>query len=86
MEILLPAVLLHDIVVYPKGSAKSLRSSDDSADLAENILESYGYSQDKINRIYPTAYGRTATLTDLFQQALKEKYCRMLTGLTRLAQ
>jgi uncharacterized protein len=51
MEILLPAVLLHDIVVYPKGSAKSSGSSNDSADLAENILQSYGYSQYKINRI-----------------------------------
>jgi uncharacterized protein len=52
MDILLPAVLLHDIVVYPKGSAKSSRSSDDSADLAENILQRYGcYSQDKINLI-----------------------------------
>jgi uncharacterized protein len=40
MEILLLAVLLHDLVVYPKGSAKSSRSSDDSADLAENILYS----------------------------------------------
>jgi uncharacterized protein len=43
--------LLHDLVVYPKGSAKSSKSSDDSADLAENILQSYGYPQDKINRI-----------------------------------
>ena len=51
MEVLLLAVLLHDIVVYSKGSAKSSRSSDDSADLAENILQSYGYSQYKINRI-----------------------------------
>jgi uncharacterized protein len=51
MKILLPAVLLHDLVVYPKGSAKSSRSSEDSADLAENMLQSYGYSQDKINRI-----------------------------------
>ncbi len=51
MEILLPAVLLHDIVVYPKGSARSSRSPTDSADLAENILQSYGYSQYKINRI-----------------------------------
>jgi uncharacterized protein len=51
MEILLPAVLLHDLVVYPKGSAKSSRSSDDSADLAEKILQSYGYSQYKINQI-----------------------------------
>jgi uncharacterized protein len=51
MEILLPAVLLHDIVVYPKGGDKSSRSSDESADLAENILQEYGYSQDKINGI-----------------------------------
>jgi uncharacterized protein len=51
MEILLPAALLHDLVVYPKGSAKSSRSSEDSADLAENMLQGYGYSQDKIDRI-----------------------------------
>jgi uncharacterized protein len=51
LEILLAAALLHDLVVYPKGSAKSSRSSDDSADLAENILQRYGYPQDKINRI-----------------------------------
>ena len=51
MEILLLAVLLHDLVVYPKGSTKSLKSSDESADLAENILQSYSYPQDKINQI-----------------------------------
>lgn len=51
MDILLPAVLLHDLVVYPKGSAKSSKSSDESADLAENILHSYGYPQDQINQI-----------------------------------
>jgi uncharacterized protein len=51
MEVLLPAVLLHDIVVYPKGSAKSSRSSDESADLAKKILENYGYSLDKISKI-----------------------------------
>ena len=51
MEILLPAVLLHDLVVYPKGSAKSSKSSDESADLAENILQNYGYPQDQINQI-----------------------------------
>ncbi len=51
MEILLPAVLLHDLVVYPKGSAKSSKSSDESADLAEKILQSYGYPQDQINQI-----------------------------------
>jgi uncharacterized protein len=51
MNILLPAVLLHDLVVNRKGTAKSSRSSDESAHLAENILQSYGYSKDNITRI-----------------------------------
>ena len=51
MDILLPAVLLHDLVIYPKGSSKSSRSSDESADLAEDILHRHGYSQYQITRI-----------------------------------
>ena len=51
MEILLPAALLHDLVVYPKGSSKTSKSADDSADLAEMWLRSYGYPQVKIDRI-----------------------------------
>jgi uncharacterized protein len=51
MEVLLAAVLLHDIVVYPKGSAKSSKSADDSADMAEKILKGYGVSKEKIDRI-----------------------------------
>ena len=51
MDILLPAVLLHDLVMHPKGSTKSYKSSDESADLAEDILHSYGYPQDEINQI-----------------------------------
>jgi uncharacterized protein len=51
MNILLPAVLLHDLVVYRKGSAKSSSSSEESSHLAENILQSYGYSKDNITRI-----------------------------------
>lgn len=51
MEILLPAVLLHDIIVYPKGSIQSSKSPDDSAELAENILHSCSYSQAKIKHI-----------------------------------
>lgn len=51
MEILLPAVLLHDLVVYPKGSAKTSKSADDSADLAEKWLQRYGYPKDKIDKI-----------------------------------
>ncbi|HEU4606270.1 MAG TPA: HD domain-containing protein [Nitrososphaera sp.] len=51
MDILLHAVLLHDLVVYPKGSAKTGKSADDSADLAEKWLQGYGYPQDRIDRI-----------------------------------
>jgi uncharacterized protein len=51
IQILLPAVLLHDLVVYPKGSAKTSKSADDSADIAERWLRSYGYPQDKIDKI-----------------------------------
>ena len=51
MDILLPAVLLHDLVMHPKGSAKSSKSADESADLAEDILQSYGYPQDEITQI-----------------------------------
>jgi uncharacterized protein len=51
MEVLLAAVLLHDIVVYPKGSAKSSKSADDSADMAEKILKGYRVSKEKIDRI-----------------------------------
>jgi len=51
MEVLLAAALLHDLVVYPKGSAKRSKSADDSADMAEKILHDYGYPQDKIDRI-----------------------------------
>ncbi len=50
MEILLAAVLLHDLVVYPKGSAKTTKSADDSADLAEKILQEFGLSKDRIER------------------------------------
>jgi uncharacterized protein len=51
MDVLLPAVLLHDLVVYPKGSAKTSKSADDSADLAEKWLRSYRYSKHRIDRI-----------------------------------
>jgi uncharacterized protein len=51
MEVLLPAALLHDLVVYSKGSAKSSRSSDESADRAKKILENYDYCQDRISKI-----------------------------------
>jgi len=51
MEVLLLSVLLHDLVVYPKGSAKTSKSADDSADIAENWLRQYGYFQKTIDKI-----------------------------------
>jgi uncharacterized protein len=51
MEVLLAAALLHDLVVYPKGSAKRSKSADDSADMAEKILRDYRYSQERIDKI-----------------------------------
>lgn len=51
LEVLLPAALLHDLVVYPKGSAKRSKSADDSADMAEQILKDYDYPEDKIEKI-----------------------------------
>jgi uncharacterized protein len=51
MQVLLAAVLLHDLVVYPKGSAKRSKSADDSADMAEKILRDYRYSQERIDKI-----------------------------------
>ena len=32
LDIVLAAALLHDLVVYPKGSSKTINSADDSAD------------------------------------------------------
>lgn len=51
LEILLAAALLHDLVVYPKGSSKRSKSSDDSADLAEKILKKLGWPKDRIDRV-----------------------------------
>lgn len=38
VDIILAAALMHDLVVYPKASAKSSKSADDSADMAQEIL------------------------------------------------
>ena len=50
-EVLLAAALMHDLVVYPKGSAKRSKSSDDSADLSEEILRRLGCPREKIEKI-----------------------------------
>ncbi len=51
LEVLLAAVLLHDLVVHPKGSEKRSRSADDSAELAEEMLKKRGWPKDRIERV-----------------------------------
>lgn len=51
LEILLASTLLHDLVVHPKGSEKRSRSADDSAELAEKILQERSWPRDRIERV-----------------------------------
>lgn len=49
LEILIPAALFHDAVIYPKNHPKSKDASNESADLARRVLLSISdYPQDKI--------------------------------------
>lgn len=51
-DVLIPAALFHDIVVYRKDHPNSKNSADESADLAEKILKNIKeYPQDKIGRV-----------------------------------
>jgi uncharacterized protein len=51
MKVLLAAVLLHDLVVYPKGSSKRSKSADDSADIAEKILLKRGWPEVTVDKV-----------------------------------
>ncbi len=52
LDIVLAAALLHDLVVYPKGSMKAKHSADESADIARKILSEHNYySSEKIEKI-----------------------------------
>lgn len=51
MEVLLAAALLHDIIVYPKGSEKRIKSADESAELAEKMLAARGWPADRIEKV-----------------------------------
>jgi uncharacterized protein len=52
LDIVLVAALLHDLVVYPKGSSKTIDSADDSADIAKKILREYkNYPIEKIEKV-----------------------------------
>jgi len=45
------AVLLHDLVSYPKSDPRSKNSSTESAEKSRGILKKYGFSQDEIDTI-----------------------------------
>src|SRR3982751_2407220 len=52
LDIVLAAALLHDLIVYPKGSIKTANSADESAEIAKKILvEHKNYPRDKIEKV-----------------------------------
>lgn len=52
MEILIPAALLHDSVVYPKNSPQSRNETEESALYAEGVLMNLnGYTKEKIEKV-----------------------------------
>ena len=52
LDVVLAAALLHDLVVYPKGSIKTINSADDSAEIAKKILLEYkNYPREKIEKV-----------------------------------
>lgn len=51
-KLVLSAVLLHDIVSYPKSNKRSKRSSLESANEAKRILQKYNYTENEITIIY----------------------------------
>jgi uncharacterized protein len=52
LDIVLAAALLHDLIVYPKGSIKSTNSANESAEIAKKILlEHKSYPRDKIEKV-----------------------------------
>jgi uncharacterized protein len=51
-DIIIPAALFHDIVVYKKNSPQSKNESNESAEVARQLLSKFKeYSEDKINKV-----------------------------------
>jgi uncharacterized protein len=52
LDVVLAAALLHDLVVYPKGSTKTINSADDSAEIAKKVLLDHkNYPREKIEKV-----------------------------------
>ena len=76
-DIVLAAALLHDLVVYPKRSNKTLNSADDSAEIAQKILSQYNsYSTEKIEKVADAirthSYSKKATPASLEGKILQD--------------
>lgn len=70
------AVLLHDIVSYPKSDPRSKNSSTESAEKSKNILKKYGFSQNEIDIISDAirdhSFSRGATPKTLVGKILQD--------------
>lgn len=52
LDILIPAALFHDVIVYQKDTSHSKKESDESAELASRILKKLkGYPEEKISKV-----------------------------------
>ena len=76
-DIVLAAALLHDLVVYPKRSNKTLNSADDSAEIAQKILSQYNsYPTEKIEKVVDAirthSYSKKATPASLEGKILQD--------------
>jgi uncharacterized protein len=76
-DIVLAAALLHDLVVYPKRSSKTLNSADDSAEIAQKILFQYNsYPTEKIEKVADAirthSYSKKATPASLEGKILQD--------------
>ncbi len=76
LEILIPAVLLHDIVQVPKNSPNRSAASEMAALKASEILEPLGWSNDDIQKIAQAvlehSYSRGLTATSLESAILQD--------------
>ena len=52
LDVIVPAALFHDIVMYPKNDPRSKRAAEESAEVAEEVLSAVeGYPKDKIPKV-----------------------------------
>ena len=79
-KLVLSAVLLHDIVSYPKSSKRSKFSSIDSAKKSKIILKKYGFSKEEII-IISNAIAEHSFAQNKVPQTLEGKYYKMLIDL-----